>query len=159
MKKNISLLVGILFVSIFFVRCDRNVRMTNVEISIINNSGKPIHIFDYEPYATMPTTVFKISTGDTISKNLIQSEREATKGPHDFFSGDSLVIVFGNKEGLLTYKCPPSSSLEPCNKDGNILNLSDSRWVEEYSDGFIRRTYYFIPQDFEEAPLCEGNCD
>jgi len=158
--KKYFILVSAAVLTILFNCCDRNPEERNVQIILQNDSGQPLKIFDINSISIETLNIFEIATGDEIVQRFVEIEGQTQKGPFDFFEGDSILVVFGNKERFLTYKCPRNSFVESCERNGNILNIADARWnLEIGNDEGSAYIYRFIPQDFEDAEPCNDNCN
>jgi len=155
--KYITLKIALIL--LLFSGCDRNVTETPVQIIISNNTGEKIEMKVYESVSQSLIKTISIESGNSVSKVFIEKESESPVGPKDFFEGDSLSIVFGDNQRILNYQCQYFTQSESCAVDGNILNLSDSKWQLENGGESFSRSYTFTTVDFENATPCEGDCE
>jgi len=153
------LILGMLMIFFLFCGCDRNVNEIPVEIKISNETGKSLEIRVFESVSQAFVKKIEIADGKMVSRVFIEKESDSPIGPKDFFEGDSLSVVFGTNEKILTYQCQYFISSESCTIEGNILNISDLRWQLGNSGETVVRSYTFLTEDFENATPCDGNCE
>jgi hypothetical protein len=149
--KKIFILKLIIFNTILFYSCDRNVMEIPVEINISNETGKSMEIHVFESVSQNFVKKIEITNGNMVSRIFMEKESDSPIGPKDFFEGDSISIVFGTNEKILTSQCQYFIASESCAIEGNILNISDSRWQLENNGDTVIRSYTFMPEDFENA--------
>lgn len=152
--------IGTALLIFLFSGCDIKNEERIYRLIIENESGMDIRLEIFNVADNSFVKNIDIANSDYLTKDFQSSDMGEVYGIQDLFEGDSINIIYGSDLRVERYRC---EFLNPenngCNKPGNIANDGDPKWQRQQDENLFQATYTFTVADFENAELCEGDCN